>query len=318
MCATDTMSDTGPPRAGTELVTWLGGEIVRYLREENPPIGSRLTERALAERLQVSRSPVRTALRRLHEDGFVDRTSTGGYLVARSGATADHEHLPGRPADDEAYLRIAADRLDGLLPERVTKSFLLQRYQLTRSRLDQLLIRISNEGWIAPLPGYGWIFLPVLTSLKAYNDSYRFRLLVEPAGILEPTFRLDRPALRRRRAEQLQLAEGGVTTVSNARLFELNTGFHQTIAEASGNAFLAESLVRINRLRRLIEYRQALNPDRAVLRCREHVHLADLLLNGRLPEASACLRTHLSTVGAEKSRAVPAAPGPDSLTGYSL
>ncbi len=302
MCATDSAGDAHGPSSGTELVSRLAARIVRYLSEESPPVGHRLTERALAERLQVSRSPVRKALLRLREDGFVERSASGGYLVARSG-TAAGSASPGRDTTEDAdYLRIAGDRLDGTLPERVTKAYLLRRYALKRSRLDHLLIRISNEGWIEPLPGYGWMFLPVVTSMKAYGDSYRFRLLVEPAGILEPTFRLDRRTMERRRAEQSRLVEDGVASVSPARLFELNARFHETIAESSDNAFLVESLSRINRLRRLIEYRQALVPERAVVRCREHVELADLLLAGRLPEASAFLRAHLSTVGMEKSQ----------------
>jgi DNA-binding GntR family transcriptional regulator len=287
---------------GTVLTARLGAQIVEYLQEENLPAGSQLTERALAQRLQVSRSPVRTALRQLHRDGVIDRTDSGRYLVA-SGV----DQVDGVPDEDgdEVYFRIANDLLDGALPQRITKSALLRRYDLTRARLDQLLIRISNEGWIAPLPGYGWAFHPGVTSMKSYNDSYRFRLLIEPAGILEPTFRVDRNAMLRRRAEQRRLVEDGVDSVSPATLFDLNTRFHETIAECGNNEFLLQSLVRLNRLRRLIEYRQTLVAERAVLRCREHVELADLLLDGKLDQASELLRQHLSTVGAEKSAPAP-------------
>lgn len=304
----DAGTGTGPP-AVTQLTSRLRTEIISYLREEQPPIGHRLTERALAERLRVSRSPVRKALAQLHHDGVIDRTRSGAYLVARTGSGVDAPHDAHEPREDEAYLRIVGDRLDGGLPDRVTKSFLLRRYGLPKARLDQLLIRISSEGWISPLPGYGWTFLPALTSLKSYNDSYRFRLLVEPAAILEPTFRLDRLAMEQRKAEQQRLIEEGVTTVSAARLFELNTRFHETITRCSGNDFFLDSLTRINRLRRLIEYRQALVPARAVVRCREHVELADLLLAGDLTKANAFLRRHLSSVGAEKSGAAPGHQG---------
>jgi DNA-binding GntR family transcriptional regulator len=287
---------------GTELSSQLAAEIARYVRDEGLQAGYQLTERALAERLRVSRSPVRAALLALHRDGVIDRTESGRYLVARQ---------PARPAPasdvheadfraEEVYFRVANDVLDGVLPERVTKNALLRRYGLTKAQLDQLLVRISHEGWIAPLPGYGWTFLPVLTSMKSYHDSYRFRLLIEPAGILEPTFRLDRDAVERRRAEQQELVDRGAS-VPPARLFDLNTRFHETIAACSNNEFLVQSLTRLNRLRRLIEYRQALVPERAVVRCREHVALADLLLAGDRDRACAFLRDHLSTVGAEKT-----------------
>jgi DNA-binding GntR family transcriptional regulator len=283
----------------TGLISWVRSEIREYLRDEAPPVGAPLTERGLAERLNVSRSPVRKALQGLHSDGLVTRTETGRYLVARTGPDAGGIGEGGR--DDDLYLQIARDRLDGVLPERVTENALLRRYGITRGRLAQLLLRIAHEGWIAPLPGYGWQFLPVLTSLKSYADSYRFRLVMEPAGILEPTFLVDRAAVTRRRDEQQELADGAVTRVSGARLFELNARFHETIAECSGNVFFIEALARINRVRRLIEYRQALVPERAAVRCREHVTLADLLLGNHLDRASAFLRGHLTTVAPEKT-----------------
>lgn len=272
-----------------------------YLRDENPPVGDRITERFLAERLRVSRSPVRKALQGLLREGAVARTEAGGYVVAKSGLDVPVPDEVQTAADDGAYMRIAADRLNGVLPERVTENGLMRRYDLTRGQVGQLLLRIAGEGWIAPLPGYGWEFLPVLTSVKSYRDSYHFRLVVEPAAILEDTFVLDRDNIRERMAEQQELVDGKIWSVSGAELFDLNTRFHEAVAQCSNNDFFIESLARINRLRRLIEYRQALVPERAIIRCREHVELARLLLGGEIKEASAHLYRHLNTVGAEKT-----------------
>jgi DNA-binding GntR family transcriptional regulator len=47
--------------------------------------GERLREVELAERLQVSRTPVREALRRLESDGFVERSPTGGLVATSTG-----------------------------------------------------------------------------------------------------------------------------------------------------------------------------------------------------------------------------------------
>jgi DNA-binding GntR family transcriptional regulator len=47
--------------------------------------GERLREVELAERLQVSRTPVREALRRLESDGFVERSATGGLVATPTG-----------------------------------------------------------------------------------------------------------------------------------------------------------------------------------------------------------------------------------------
>jgi DNA-binding GntR family transcriptional regulator len=290
-------------RAGDDLSARLKSKVLCYLRDEAPPVGTSLTERALAERLLVSRSPVRRVLRDLHESGYVSRTDTGRYKVARSGDSIG-DVLDPAERDEQLYLQIASDRLDGKLSDRVTENALLRRYDLTRARLAQVLVRISHEGWIAPLPGYGWQFLPVLTSLKSYEDSYRFRVVIEPAAILEPTFKVDRAALEMRREEQQALVDGAIWKVSGAELFDFNIRFHESVVECSNNDFFAEGLARINRVRRLIEYRQALVPERAITRCREHIAIADLLLEGRIAPASAYLHQHLTSVLPEKTRSV--------------
>jgi DNA-binding GntR family transcriptional regulator len=54
----------------------------RVISGQLPP-GSRLVERQLAEQLQVSRVPVREALRALEREGFVEERATGGMVVTR-------------------------------------------------------------------------------------------------------------------------------------------------------------------------------------------------------------------------------------------
>jgi DNA-binding GntR family transcriptional regulator len=57
--------------------------LQEVLRGELLP-GEALTEMALAERLQVSRTPIREALTRLEQDGLVKRTSRGMVVRERS------------------------------------------------------------------------------------------------------------------------------------------------------------------------------------------------------------------------------------------
>jgi DNA-binding GntR family transcriptional regulator len=284
----------------TPLIRRVAADIVARIRDLQLPPGTRLVERELADQLRVSRSPVRGALRLLEDDGVVAVGDAGGYVV---GSVPEGPAAPAQPptgADEELYLRVAGDRLDGLLPDRVTEASLLRRYELTPARLARLLRRISAEGWIDRLPGYGWAFSPMLDSLAAYEDSYRFRLVIEPAALLEPTFRLDRPAVERVRRQQQELVDGGIWTVGNAELFDLNRSFHEAVIACAGNAFFTDALARVDALRRLIEYRRSLRRERAVVRCREHVVLADLLLAGDVHAAAALMRDHLATVGAEK------------------
>jgi DNA-binding GntR family transcriptional regulator len=283
----------------TPLIRRVAADIVARIREQQLPPGTRLVERDLAEQLRVSRSPVRGALRLLEGDGVVATSDAGGYLVGRPPeARTPAMSAPAR--DEEVHLRIAGDRLDGLLPDRVTEAALARRYDLAPAELTRLLQRISAEGWIDRLPGYGWAFSPMLDSLAGYEDSYRFRLVIEPAAILQPTFQLDRPALERVRRQQQDLVDGGIWTIGNAELFDLNRSFHEAVIACARNAFFTDALSRVDALRRLIEYRRSLRRERAVLRCQEHVALADLLLAGDVRAAATSMHEHLATVGEEK------------------
>jgi DNA-binding GntR family transcriptional regulator len=308
---------TSCPSNPTPLIRRVAADIVERIREHRMTPGTRLVERELAEHLRVSRSPVRSALRLLADDGVVAAGDAGGYVV-RQAPEALVSSLP-RPApagaDEERYLRIAADRLDGVLPERVTEAALLRRYDLTPAQLTRVLRRIAGEGWIDRLPGYGWTFLPMLDSLAAYRDSYRFRLVIEPAAILEPTFELNRPAIERVRGQQQELVDGGIWTIGNPELFDLNRSFHEAVIECARNTFFSDALHRVDTVRRLIEYRRSLQRERALVRCREHVALADLLLAGNTRAAAAAMREHLATVGDEKTHDPGEAGAPDARPG---
>ncbi|WP_448616479.1 GntR family transcriptional regulator [Modestobacter sp. URMC 112] len=288
----------------TQLTRRVAADIVEHIRDEQMPPGTRLVERVLAEHLRVSRSPVRGALRLLADDGVVAPSDAGGYVVRQAPETLPSATTRPHPAtvDEELYARIVGDRLDGLLPERVTEAALSRRYDLTPAQLRRVLRRISGEGWIDRLPGYGWTFLPMLSSLAAYQDSYRFRLAIEPAAILQPTFEVDRSAIEKVRRQQQELVEGGIWTVGNTDLFDLNRSFHEAVIACARNPFFTDALCRVDTLRRLIEYRRSLPRERAMVRCREHVELADLLLAGRTQAAAAFMHDHLTTVGEEKTQ----------------
>lgn len=278
----------------------LAARIAEAIRSDAVAIGTRLTERSLAERFRVSRSPVRAALRHLETLGIVSAVESGGFVVC-DPAKGEMLQSVDKQEDEDAYLAIAEDRLEGRIPDRVTESELMRRYGLSRTEVTRMLHRIAGEGWAERLPGHGWEFLPMLTSLQSYRDSYRFRLVIEPAAILEPNFVLDRAALLECRGQQSRLIEGEIWTISNASLFELNAHLHETIIECSQNAFFVESLRRVDHLRRLVEYKCALNRKRAVEQCREHVALLDLLLESRREDASAFMHRHLSSVSIEKT-----------------
>jgi len=285
-----------PPTLSSQLAL----DILQRIKLQSLAVGTRLSERSLAEALRVSRSPIRAALQRMEQDALVDRHPEGGFMVGAGALeTPPILETAGSPLE-HVYLRIARDRLDDKLPERISENELMRRYEVTRSQLADILRRISQEGWIERLPGHGWAFTEAMTSSEAYAQGYRFRILVEPAGILEPTFQLDEAALLQCRTEQDALVRGEVEHVSPAQIFDANTRLHETIALASGNSYMVDALRRLNRIRRLMEYRKAVDRAQALRRCKEHMVLIELLLADKREEASRYMRYHLQAAAREK------------------
>jgi len=265
--------------------------------------GDALAERVLAERFDVSRSPIRQALKLLQDKGLVISRDEGGFTVAHAVDMPTLEiPLPSSVDDVEAlYLKMAEDRLEGKLPDKVSESDLIRRYGLTKSQLSAILQRIVHEGWIERTLGHGWRFLPILTSPETYDQGYRFRILIESAALSEPGFKVDEVALRKCLTEQQELIDGAVEWASPAQLFDANAKLHETIASFSGNVFIVESLKRINRLRRLMEYKKAVDRQAAARRCKEHKVLIELLLSGQREAAADFIRLHLRDAAREKS-----------------
>ncbi len=285
----------------SQIAGSLARQIARLVQSDGLTAGDILTERGLAARFDVSRSPVRVALRELEEAGVI-RVGERGHAVADPAAAAALAEAPPEPDEDEAvYLAIAHDRLAGQIPDRISENELLRRTGITRPRLQALLRRMSEEGWVERLPGNGWRFLPVLTSMQTYRQSYTFRQAIEPAAIRDPGFRVNRPELERTREIQRNLVAGEVLTITPVRLFEVNSALHEAICDCSGNAFFIDSLRRVNRLRRLIEYRVVVDRDQARLRCAEHVEMLDLILAGSRDEAADLMHRHLAKLGPIKA-----------------
>src|SRR5262249_47047869 len=160
------------------------------------------------------------------------------------------------------------------------EQFLRERYKLTRSQLTNVLGRAASEGWIERKPGYGWRLLPVAKTPEAQEQVYRFRLIVEPAGLLEPTFRIDHDVVRRFQATMQAMLAGAIETWPAERLHGVGVEFHEELLKMSGNSLLHQSLLRVNQVRRLLEYRSMIDRQRVYQETREHLEILEIILRG--------------------------------------
>jgi DNA-binding GntR family transcriptional regulator len=273
-------------------------QIVELIQDERMEVGSHLPAQMLADRLRVSRSPVNEALAFLHEKGVLRRERNRGFFLAqpvveRLSDVVGQLGLPESDLVTRVYFQIADDRLKGLLPDEFSEQLIRSRYGLTNTQLNAVLTRISQEGWAERKPGYGWQFSSMLTTPDSLLQSYRLRLALEPAALLEPGYHLDPKVLERCRAAEMHLLNGGIETDTADQLHDRGVRFHESLVEASGNAFFIDTIRRVNRVRRLLSYRSMQNRERYAVHCKQHMHILDLLERERNEEASIALREHL-------------------------
>jgi DNA-binding GntR family transcriptional regulator len=273
-------------------------QIIELIKTEAWDAGSHLPAQMLADRLRVSRQPVNSALALLHEKGLVTRERNRGYFVATllSEPVSDIVQRLGLAEPDvvtSVYFQIADDLLKNELPQEFSEQLIKTRYGLTAAQLNAVLGRIAKEGWAERKPGYGWTFSTMLTTPDSLLQSYRLRLALEPAALLEPGYQLDRKILEQCRETELRLLNGGIETASADELHDRGVRFHESLVEASGNPFFIDTIKRANRVRRLLSYRSMTRRDRYPEHCRQHLHILDLLERDNNEEASAFMREHL-------------------------
>lgn len=266
----------------------LAARMASYLVSARFPPGQRITEEQLCKEFRVSRSPVRAVMQFLSTRGFLNQAERGYFTPDKMPEFGSSSTLIPKSLDQQLLDDISRDRSRNVVPEQFTEAEFMRRYDVPRSQLLRVLNRLSLDGVVEPAPGHGWYFLPTLNSPETYRDSYRFRILIEPQALLEPTFVADKPLLRQMREDQLSMA----TSTDARQLYELNASFHETLAGFSHNSFIVEAVRRHSRLRRLNEQ---LALDRARIRKRigEHVAIIDALLEDQRDWAASLLKHHL-------------------------
>ncbi|HWV55034.1 GntR family transcriptional regulator [Pseudorhodoplanes sp.] len=123
--------------------------------------GERLSELALAERLGVSRTPIRTAMMRLEQEGLTHPIPTGGYAVSAFGERDIHAAIEIRGTLEGLAARLAAERrptpenllalkdcltaLDDLVIGRGVTTDNFSRYVELNERFHQIIIDLADS-----------------------------------------------------------------------------------------------------------------------------------------------------------------------------
>jgi DNA-binding GntR family transcriptional regulator len=125
MTATETLADQAYVQLRTAIAT---GELTS---------GEKVTERGMAERLEMSPTPVREALRRLELDGLIERIGPRTVLVAAIRDAA---------IDDLAEVEIGLRGLVARFAARHATAAQLDALDAILDRADDLLILLKERG----------------------------------------------------------------------------------------------------------------------------------------------------------------------------
>lgn len=283
------------PPLPTPMQLKLASKVIDSLIDSKAPLGYHLREQALAEQFQVSRSPIRGALKYLQESGVLVARSNQGYFLVRPIERLERlsTELP-KAEDEKLYERIIAERFRGKLDDQFMEAEFMRRFQISRARLRRVLMQLAEDGLIQRNVGHRWCFIPAISSIESHDESYHFRLMIEPAGLLEPTFHADKERLGRSRARHHAIMERKLAV---REFFETNADFHEMLALFSGNRFVLQAVQQQNRMRRLAEFKARHDFERIVVSCQEHLAMLDAIESGDRAWASSLMRRHLEFAG---------------------
>ena len=286
--------------AGSPLQRSIAAQIVQLLQRQNTAPGSGLTELGLSQQLGVSRTPVRAALRLLESEGVLSRDDAsaqgkrGTWRVTEDAATVSSAHLSPPVSDTERlFVAIARDRITGALPSDVSEADLLRRYEVSRPTMLRVMTRLAEVGQVERKTGHGWTFASATLDAQTRRESFRFRMVIEPAALLEPGYRLDADWATDMRAQHRKMMESPWRDASAVALFDLNAAFHEGLAAGSGNRFLERAVAQQNQLRRFVNVDWHHGPERVHVSCTEHLAILDQLEAGHTEVAAALMRQHL-------------------------
>lgn len=281
--------------------------LARQIADGDLPCGLVLLEGPIAEAFQVSRAPVKAALRLLHEDGLVQRFEGRGYMIPGRSAplrlglreaglqplTDSLTDLPPRAGWERIYTE-AENAIGGALAFgrfRILEARMASHFRVGRTIVRDLLSRMQERGLITKDARSHWIAGPLTAG--ALREYYEIRCILEPAALLMAAPRLDADELRAMRGRVAAAMQQNEALLPDIML-SLDEDLHISCVQRNGNSRLTE-VIQDSHLVLFANHTflRHLGIPEAVPELAEHAVIYDLLLQGNPGAAAAALRAHL-------------------------
>lgn len=282
-------------KAPSELQLKMARSILEYLCRHGMNAGNHLTELELVDEFQVSRSPIRGALAYLAEKGLVERRPNRGFFLKVSSHELgpDGLNLP-ETTEEKLLVSIAGDWFENRVPRSFSEAEFRRRYELGRMAASRVLLKLSADGIITRNRGHGWQFEQTLNTRATYDESYAFRMVVEPAAILSSSFELDRGLAEMSRRHHEAVLNASSLATAPGTVTNMDAAFHRLLGVSSRNRFFLAVIERQNSLRRVMEY-ASWSRERRLESSVQHMDILSALERDDREEAAELMRHHLES-----------------------
>ncbi len=297
LARTSKSAELADSAAPSRLRADLAARILKLLKDQGAGPGHHLVELDLCRQFGVSRTPIRGALKLLAEQGAVEARANRGYIlvepVKQAPATSDLSEQDEE--DQQLFVAIARARNRGTLPDDCSQQEMVRLLDTKMATLLRVLRQLADLGLVDRKAGKGWVFLPAIDSARAQEESYAFRRVVEPAGLVASTFELDRNWLERSRASHLAFRKRRWRDTLAVEFYQMNSDFHEQLARCSGNRYLLGAVQWQNQLRSFLNYHWVHGVERVIESIEEHLAIMDAIDTGRNERASQLMLAHLTS-----------------------
>ena len=276
------------------------------------PQGVRLLTAAVAERLSISRSPVKRALDDLEAEGLISPLPGQGYVVgppippgqspSRENLHALDLDLTGMQVANELVVQPLWEELQEPLARailhtipfgafQISESAVADEFSVSRTVAHEALVRLNADGLISKRRSSHWMAGPM--SARMLDEAYELRRQLEPQALVACAAGLERDALLGMRAA-LDAAAKQIHRISPQRIDGFEVDLHVTCLARLRNQRLHRLLMGlqfdhiINRLFRNI---LQVVDDSALIS--EHRLVLEHLLIGNAEGTASALAFHL-------------------------
>ena len=287
----------------SRLQSDLAHRILARLRHDKAAPGHHLVELELCAAFDVSRTPVRGALKLLADQGVLKARDSRGYVLVR----LPPEKIESETVDDDEarlFQQMAEARAKGALPDQFTQQELVRRFKARLATVLGVLRELAELGLIERRPGNGWAFAP--DAARILSESYAFRRALEPQMLLQPGFRLDRAWAARAREQHQKLRKKAWRAGDGVHFHAINADFHEQLAKGSGNRAMLKAVERHNQLRQFLIGQWDYPMDQVHSAIDDHLEILAALEAGYADKAAALMLHHLTQSASQSQKDEPA------------